>query len=119
MAEAVDSAKAPALHVTVLLVQEQDAARDVRVEQLKALGIVVTVASTGHEALAALSQRRFDCAFCSQSMPLGVEGLETVKRLREFEAEHRPAAPPQQVYLLDPADSEDGDCAETTVELPR
>ena len=86
---------------TILLVREQGAGRVAVVKDLEELGCSVRVAYTGHGALAAMTSQRFDCVFCSQDMPnTGSEGLEIARRMREYEAEHRPAAPPQQMHLL-------------------
>ena len=86
---------------TILLVQEQGAGRVAVVKDLEELGCSVRVAYTAHGALAVMTRQRFDCVFCSQDMPsTGAEGLEIARRMREYEAEHRPAAPPQQIHLL-------------------
>eukprot|EP00937_MAST-01D_sp_MAST-1D-sp2_P005708 g5708.t1 len=63
-------------------------------------GCVFTCVTSSLDALSLLTERRFDCCFCTQQMRAGIDGLETVRTLRQYEFAHRPHAAPQVVHLV-------------------
>ena len=85
---------------TVLLVEDTEIVREVLVHRLRIAGCAVSHASSGTDALDMMQKLRFDCVFCDQQMPPGIDGVETARRLREHELCARPRAPPQTLYLL-------------------
>ena len=99
-ADARAGASANAAQPTVLLVEDTEIVREIRVHRRRAAGCAVLHASSGEEALAAMRLKRFDCVFCDQQMPPGIDGVETARRLREHELCTRPRAPPQPLFLL-------------------
>ncbi|AUH51078.1 hypothetical protein CXB49_09765 [Chromobacterium sp. ATCC 53434] len=71
----------------ILVVDDNDAARDVLSEQLRTLDFAVTACGQGSEAVPLMRQANlvqpFDAAFVDWMMP-GMNGIETVRRIREI-----------------------------------
>jgi class 3 adenylate cyclase len=66
----------------ILLVDDEEANRDLLARRLERHGYRVTVASRGDEALAQLDSREFDLMLLDIVMP-GLDGLEVLRRLRK------------------------------------
>ncbi len=78
---------------TALLVEDNDINQRVARAMLERLGLVVTVADDGKQALAAFRDRAFDIVFMDIHMP-GMDGHEAARCLRKLEAsEDRPRTP--------------------------
>lgn len=75
----------------VLLVDDNDAAREVSAALLEHLGCGVTSAGSGAQALAAYAQSpmSIELVLMDVRMP-DMDGCETTRRLREWEREHQP-----------------------------
>ncbi len=69
----------------LLVVEDHPVNQRVAKLTLERLGHVVTVASSGEEALEILQQRSFDAIFMDCQMP-GIDGLQTTQRIRATEA---------------------------------
>jgi PAS domain S-box-containing protein len=65
----------------ILLVEDNSVNQQVATELLEALGVEVTLAASGDEALEILAQRRFDLILMDVQMP-GRDGLETTDVIR-------------------------------------
>ena len=98
----------PGAPLTALVVEDTEIVRDILLHRLRQAGLDAVETSCGADALGELTRRRFDIVFCDMHMPPGFDGLETVRRLREFEAAHRGSEPAQPVFLLT-AHSDDAD----------
>jgi DNA-binding NtrC family response regulator len=70
----------------VLLVDDDEEYLEAMAERMEARGLHVTVARNGEEALQAVTEKTFDVVFLDLQMP-GIDGIETLHRLREREAE--------------------------------
>ena len=78
---------------TALLVEDNAINQRVARAMLERLGLVVTVADDGKQALAAFRDRAFDIVFMDIHMP-GMDGHEAARCLRKLEAsEDRPRTP--------------------------
>ncbi|GEM_PF-3763363 len=65
----------------VLLMDDEDAVREVGTELLKHLGYRVTAVANGDEAVALWSTERFDLAVLDLTIPGGMGGLDTLRAL--------------------------------------
>lgn len=67
---------------TVLVVDDDEAVREVASEMLKTLDCDVTSVTSGPEALAALEQNSYDIVFLDVGMPI-MSGVEVCRRVRK------------------------------------
>jgi CheY-like chemotaxis protein len=65
----------------VLLIEDDEDARDVLELMLRACGAAPQTAATGEEGLALLEREHFDAVICDLSLP-GIDGLEVARRIR-------------------------------------
>ena len=72
--------------VRVLVVDDSDVNREVAAETLGQLGVAVSLADSGQEALDLLRAQTFDLVFMDGSMP-GMDGFEATARIRAEEAD--------------------------------
>ena len=70
----------------LLVVDDHPVNREVLVQQLSLLGLAADTADDGREALAAIERTGYRAVLCDIHMP-GMDGYETVRRLRAIEAE--------------------------------
>jgi DNA-binding NtrC family response regulator len=77
---------------SVLLVDDEEEFVSVLAERLDARGLSVETANSGEQALEKAERRNFDAILLDLAMP-GMDGIETLKRLRELN-------PDLQVILL-------------------
>ena len=78
--------------VHVLLVSDEDDARDILDRYLREVGAVVTLARDGAEAFAVLEQAQIDIVVSDLSMP-GMDGVDLIARLRGFRSRESQPAP--------------------------
>ena len=67
---------------TVLLVEDNEINQELGIELLRSIGMVVTVANNGQEALERLDQQRFDCVLMDVQMPV-MDGLTATRAIRQ------------------------------------
>jgi signal transduction histidine kinase len=72
-----------ASHISVLLVDDDDAVREVCSTMLEEIGCAVTQASSGEQALAVLKSGNFTVIVTDVAMP-GMSGVELADKAREF-----------------------------------
>lgn len=72
----------PALRARLLVVEDDEAIRQLLVMRLSKSGFDVHAAVDGHDALARLARERFDLVLLDEMMP-GTSGLEVLRRIRE------------------------------------
>jgi len=82
-AEAAPSKPPRRERIKVLLVDDDDAVRDVCTAMLEDIGCDVTAAASGEEALQALAGTRFSIMLTDIAMPV-MSGVELVKRVRDI-----------------------------------
>jgi len=70
---------------TVLVVEDSDVNREIVCAMLAYHGIKPLLAKDGHEALRMIQAQAFDVIFMDCMMP-GIDGFETVRRIRRFES---------------------------------
>jgi PAS domain S-box-containing protein len=70
---------------TVLVVEDSEVNREIACAMLAYHGIDALTANDGHEALKMVQAQAFDLIFMDCMMP-GIDGCETVRRIRRFEA---------------------------------
>ena len=97
---ALEQAPCCGASASVLLVEDTELVREILQQRLVGAGCTVATAANGQEALALLCESRYDHLLCDMNMPPGYTGLETVRKLRQWEKGHRPAEPPQPVHIL-------------------
>ena len=68
----------------VLIVDDNEINNYVVGQMLSKFGIEVDVATSGEEALSKFSDNRYDIILMDYLMPPGIDGVETVKRIREM-----------------------------------
>jgi PAS domain S-box-containing protein len=71
---------------TVLVVEDSEFNREIVCAMLGYHGMTPSLASDGHEALRMVHAQAFDLIFMDCMMP-GIDGFETVRRIRRFEAD--------------------------------
>jgi diguanylate cyclase (GGDEF)-like protein len=71
----------------LLVVDDEEAVRELMAEVLRLDGHTVTVAAGGEEALELWREREFDVTFVDLVMPRGMAGLQVVKRIKELAPE--------------------------------
>ncbi len=76
----------------VLLVDDEESFVEVLAERLRSRGLEVTAVTSGRDAIAAAQDGTYDAVILDLAMP-GLDGLETLRRLRE-------AQPDLQVMIL-------------------
>lgn len=69
-------------YISMLVVDDEDAFRELLVKRLERRGISTTQASSAHEALEKLSQRHIDIVLLDVKMP-GISGIEALGLIRE------------------------------------
>jgi len=89
----------PTAPVRTLVVDDEPALRRVLAASLRASGFLVTEASNGRDALAAVRHGSHDIVLLDVSMP-GINGLETCKQIREID-------PQVGILMVTVRDSED------------
>ena len=99
-------AAAPRRRLAVLVVEDDPINQIVASGLLAQLGHDATIAETGMAALAALGRSPFDLVLMDLHMP-GLDGIETMKRLRQL-ADPQRASVPVVVLTADLAATEDG-----------
>jgi PleD family two-component response regulator len=70
---------------TVLIVEDEEAVREVAVQLFEALGYEVMAVENGNEALAALSKQNFDVLFSDVVMPNGPNGVELAAQAKAMQ----------------------------------
>jgi len=70
----------------VLLVDDEVVFLEALAERLRIRGLEVVCTASGREALTAVEEQTFDAVVLDLSMP-GLDGLETLRRLREMQPE--------------------------------
>jgi DNA-binding NtrC family response regulator len=70
----------------LLIVDDDDELRGLLVSRFERLGLDVTAAASGEEALAQVAQARFDVALLDLHLP-GIDGLEVLARFKETQPE--------------------------------
>jgi len=73
---------------TVLVVEDSEFNREIACAMLAHHGLEPALAKDGHEALRMVQAQAFDLIFMDCMMP-GIDGFETVRRIRRFEADSR------------------------------
>ena len=73
-------------HISVLLVDDDDAVRDVCATMLEEIGCSVTVASSGEQALGVLGSGQYTVMVTDVAMP-GMSGVELAKKARQIHPE--------------------------------
>lgn len=66
----------------ILVVDDDEANRDVLSRRLQRKGFEIATAASGAEALARIAERRYDLVLLDVAMP-GMDGLEVLRRIRE------------------------------------
>jgi len=92
-AAAFGARPAPASLPSVLVVEDSEVNREIVCAMLAYHGVEPLLAKDGHEALRMVELQAFDLIFMDCMMP-GIDGFETVRRIRRFEAQaphERPA----------------------------
>jgi two-component system, sensor histidine kinase len=100
---AAGSAPAPA---RVLVVEDSEVSLEVACAMLRHHGVEPDVARDGHEALALAARHAYDVVFMDCMMP-GIDGYETVRRLRQLERQlgrERPATVVALTASVSPGD---------------
>ena len=72
--------------VSVLLVDDEQDFVETLAERMQDRGYSVETAADGKEAIAKVTATRFDAIFLDLAMP-GLDGIETLKRLKEIDSE--------------------------------
>ena len=86
-AAAFDRRPAPGSRTpTVLVVEDSEVNREIVCAMLAYHGVDPMLAKDGHEALRLVQAQAFDLIFMDCMMP-GIDGFETVRRIRHFEAQ--------------------------------
>jgi PAS domain S-box-containing protein len=84
--------EAPALPLSVLLVEDHEINRKLAEIMLQRLGYRCTLAEDGQQALDRLAQERFDVVLMDVMMPV-MDGLSALRQLRALEAQGRARTP--------------------------
>lgn len=67
----------------ILLVEDNETNQDVQSRLLQKLGVIVDIASSGHEAIEKVKSNHYDLVFMDWQMPV-MDGQETTRQIREF-----------------------------------
>ena len=78
------SSTTPPLAIKVLVVDDNRKNRNLASRMLHRLGALSQEASSGEQALEILEKEPFDCVLMDCSMPGGIDGFETTRRLRSM-----------------------------------
>lgn len=67
---------------SLLIVDDEQQLRSIMVENLEPLGVTISSARDGSEALDVIRQSRFDAVLCDVRMP-GLDGISLLRKVRE------------------------------------
>jgi len=85
--------QSPVRKLNILLVDDHEPSGKIEGALLRELGHTYDIVVNGLEALKKFSENSYDLVFLDLQMP-GIDGLETARRMREFEKSgKRPATP--------------------------